>query len=351
MLGPTGPAGGPVGNTGIGGNTGLQGVTGPFGGPVGNTGLIGATGIQGIQGNTGFGIQGNTGVVGSTGIQGFQGNTGIVGFTGPIGTTGAYGGPQGMTGPFGNTGLIGSTGLQGSTGLALGGNISTEPQGWVSGSTYQLPSTANKIQNINPTVVNTLLLPTTNIQAGDLFHITNRSSNDVTIQSSAGNTIDVIRTGYIKCRALIASPIANTDWYVEDVKESVSLSFVILATGSCFADTQNITMTVMRNNGLLTYYIPQTVDTANSVIASSFASTTSFIPTRLIPYGATGSGSDYTIWWNSSAVNRISGGTIIPAGDTVVQISLSGTIRFTAATVWSTSNANGFPAYTLNAYV
>ena len=85
-------------------------------------------------------------------------------------------------------------------------------------------------------------------------------------------------------------------------------------------------------------------------LLSYFTSTTDFIPSRFIPSGATGSGSDLTLWWNSSSLNRISGGNIIYSGDTVVQISLSGRIRFAAATVWSISNTNGFPAYNLTAY-
>jgi hypothetical protein len=246
---------------------------------------------------------------------------------------------------------MGSTGVQGTTGLAVGGNVAIEPEGWTSGTTYQLLPTHNKTQSISPAIVNILRLPTSSsIFAGDLFHIINRSSNDVAIQSSSGDAVDTIRTGYIKCRALIGNPTLVSDWVVEEVYEVVPLAFTVNASGSCFANTQSITMKAVRQNKLLTYYLPRTVDTANLTISSTFTSSADFILSRLIPSGAVGSGADLTQWWNSNALNRISGGNMTYVGDTVVQISLSGKIKFTASTVWDISNSNGFPAYTLFAY-
>jgi hypothetical protein len=243
--------------------------------------------------------------------------------------------------------------LQGTTGLFPYGIVSVEPEGWVSGVMFQMLSTHNKTQCISPSNVQIIRLPTTDpgpIYAGDLIHIINRSTNDLQIQSSSGDILDTIRTGLIKCRALIDAPVNGSDWYVEELFEKVSLSFTVNATGSCFSTTQSITMKITRSNKKLTFVIPKTTDTANPVISSSFASSTAFIPSRLIPDGATGSGGDLTLWWNSQALNRISGGNIVYVGDTVVQISASGLLRFAASTVWETSNTNGFPTYTLDAY-
>lgn len=277
-----------------------------------------------------------------------MGDTGVKGDTGIAGPTGAYGGPQGDTGVQGDTG---AQGYQGVTGPIIPGSISNEPQNWISGSMYQMLFTDNKIQCINPSVVNILRLPTTvGILAGDLIYVINRSSNNLTIQSSSGDAIDIINTGYIKCRALISSPVNSSDWYIEDVFEKISLAFTINSTGSCFANTQNITMKIVRNNKNLTYYIPRTIDTANATISSSFTSSTGFIPARFIPDGTIGSGSDLTEWWNSPALNRVSGGNIVYTGDTTVQISLSGYLRFSASSVWAISSSNGFPAYILSAY-
>ena len=115
-LGPTGPQGGvgPVGPTGqkgdVGavGGTGPQGPTGPLGptGPVGGTGPIGQTGAQGPTGP-----QGGTGPVGPNGPTGGVGPAGPTGNGGPQGATGNRGpsGPQGNPGPTGSTGPAGTT--------------------------------------------------------------------------------------------------------------------------------------------------------------------------------------------------------------------------------------------------
>ena len=65
-IGPTGPLGGPTGNTGP---TGVQGMTGPFGtGPTGAAGPIGLTGSQGATGKVGItGPPGNAGPQGAAG--------------------------------------------------------------------------------------------------------------------------------------------------------------------------------------------------------------------------------------------------------------------------------------------
>lgn len=83
QTGPTGPFGGPKGDTGP---TGSFGPTGPFGGPTGPSGPTGRAGP--------------TGHLGQTGPTGKQGQMGI------IGPTGAYGGPTGDTGPTGQVILV-----------------------------------------------------------------------------------------------------------------------------------------------------------------------------------------------------------------------------------------------------
>lgn len=75
LPGPTGAYGGPPGETGVQGETGmgpqgvtgLIGVTGAYGGPQGETGLQGSQGETGVQGDVG--VQGETGSTGETGPQ------------------------------------------------------------------------------------------------------------------------------------------------------------------------------------------------------------------------------------------------------------------------------------------
>ncbi len=126
VTGPTGPSGGPTGNTGptgASGVTGPSGVSGPTGlqGPTGNTGPTGAS-ATGMTGPPGLGSTGPTGAASSeTGPTGPLG-TGPTGATGPtgIGVTGPSGGPTGPTGTAGVTGPTGATGggTTGPTGSA-----------------------------------------------------------------------------------------------------------------------------------------------------------------------------------------------------------------------------------------
>ena len=111
---------GPVGSTGLIGDTGAPGATGPIG-DTGPTGYTGATGDTGLRGNTGpsgsAGPAGPTGLVGDAGPAGLKGPTGDTGLTGLRGATGLIG-PTGVQGLIGRTGPTGPTGHVGATGPA-----------------------------------------------------------------------------------------------------------------------------------------------------------------------------------------------------------------------------------------
>ena len=122
---------GPIGPSGLRGNTGSSGIIGSTGalGITGSTGIIGSTGASGIigaAGNTGStgsgGITGSTGIIGSTGASGIIGAVGNTGSTGAVGITGSTGiiGSTGASGIIGSTGNTGSVGTTGSTGADLG---------------------------------------------------------------------------------------------------------------------------------------------------------------------------------------------------------------------------------------
>lgn len=104
--GTTGPAGGPVGSTGLPGVslTGPTGDMGPTGasmtGPTG-AGTPGPTGPQGPTGPVG---EGPVGPTGSPGGMGYTGATGPTGMVGPQGVTGPETGPTGPAGPVGPLG-------------------------------------------------------------------------------------------------------------------------------------------------------------------------------------------------------------------------------------------------------
>ncbi len=92
-------------------------------GPIGPSGLRGNTGSSGNIGSTGaLGITGSTGIIGSTGASGIIGAAGNTGSTGSVGINGTTGiiGSTGASGVVGSTGTTGSVGTTGSTGADLG---------------------------------------------------------------------------------------------------------------------------------------------------------------------------------------------------------------------------------------
>lgn len=93
-------------------------------------------------------------------------------------------------------------------------------------SPFQVLPTNKRVMNINPAGAITVKLPTTVggdvIKAGEKVVIRNRSTYEVTVQSSGGNAVDIIAQGYIVCRALVDAPTGSADWDVEDVFEKAS---------------------------------------------------------------------------------------------------------------------------------
>ncbi len=217
LVGPQGPAGGPVGPTGQAGPsgaTGPQGLAGSVGptGPMGLTGPFGATGPQGLLGPTGpqgvAGVAGQTiiagqavlngtadpvpgtgangdfyiniltnvlwgpkasgvwpvagvnmvGPIGQQGVQGLAGAAGSIGISGVAGAQGPVGpqgllGFQGLTGPIGATGATGPQGLAGSAG-ATGTTGATGSQGATGFTGTSGPQGSQGVQGVQGVVGN-----------------------------------------------------------------------------------------------------------------------------------------------------------------------------------------------------
>jgi hypothetical protein len=127
--------------------------------------------------------------------------------------------------------------LTGSGGLARNEYIGTNPE--VGGSSpFQLTVSHKRLQTISPAGAITTRLPTTSVAAGDVWEICNRSASDVTIQSSNGDEIDIIRAGFIRCIALQATPTALAHWYILDVLDGAEN-----ATTSVTTDTGTVSAT------------------------------------------------------------------------------------------------------------
>jgi len=112
----------------------------------------------------------------------------------------------------------------------LGGSASveyvgTEPEGWSSGATYQLLDSHKRVQNLNPTTVTTLKMPYTNIKAGEIWKIRNRSATAFTVQTNDNsNFVLLMQNTYVVAQALIDSPTTENDWDIIEYPKNVYLA-------------------------------------------------------------------------------------------------------------------------------
>lgn len=121
-------------------------------------------------------------------------------------------------------------------GMSSAEYVGTNPE--VGGSSpFQLTSSHRRIQVISPASTSTVRLPATAV-VGEVWEIFNRSQFDVTVTSSGGDTLDLIRYGYIKCIALSATPTAGSDWHILDLNEGAENS-----TSSVTTDTGTVSAT------------------------------------------------------------------------------------------------------------
>lgn len=100
-------------------------------------------------------------------------------------------------------------------GIASDEYVGTDPE--VGGSSpFQLTVAHKRIQTITPAGDITVMLPTTDVLAGDSVTISNLSINAVTVQASGGGTKNIVVLGYARYRALVNTPTLPADWVCEE---------------------------------------------------------------------------------------------------------------------------------------
>lgn len=161
-------------------------------------------------------------------------------------------------------------------GLSSAEYVGTDPE--VGGSTpFQLTNSHKRIQVINPAGAITVKLPTTNIKAGESVTIVNRSTNLVSIQSSDGDAVEAIQTGFVRCIALQDTPTDTTHWVVAGVQESGSWTAHMVGPFT----TNDFTGYFARNRKGVTITVPDTGNQAGNSTASSI--TVTGLPSRMNP--------------------------------------------------------------------
>jgi hypothetical protein len=145
-------------------------------------------------------------------------------------------------------------------------------------SPFQLLDGHKRTQRIVPTGAITIKMPTTNIGFGDLWTIYNDASQEVTIQSSGANQIDIINKGFIKLMAQVANPTAAADWKVLEVQEgqSATASFT-----SGFTGTPTAAVLIKRVNTLVQVTMAAFGGTCNG--SSSLSTGAGVLPARYRP--------------------------------------------------------------------
>lgn len=103
----------------------------------------------------------------------------------------------------------------GNNNISAGGFVCNAQTTVTAAGTTTLTISSGQVQSFTGTNTQTVKLPTTSVSPGNEWVVINQSSGAVTVQSSAGNTIDTVTTGVgKKFMALIATPTAAADWKV-----------------------------------------------------------------------------------------------------------------------------------------
>lgn len=79
-------------------------------------------------------------------------------------------------------------------------------------SPFQLTIAQKRHQILNPAGAITVKLPTTDVAAGEVWKITNQSTNVITIQSSDGSAIVSLGKGSLEFTALQTTPTGSSHW-------------------------------------------------------------------------------------------------------------------------------------------
>ena len=115
---------------------------------------------------------------------------------------------------------------------------SASVRGTEGAGTTTLTSLDNKWQVFNLSAARTVLLPTTNIRAGDVVQLDNISTAfDLSVQSSAGtafttangaSSVGIIRSGFMSFLAKVDSPTTPAHWYVTAAHGSGTFSSTVV---------------------------------------------------------------------------------------------------------------------------
>lgn len=127
--------------------------------------------------------------------------------------------------------------------------VGTNPE--PGGSTpFQLLTTHKRTQIISPAAGITVKMPTTGIKAGEVWTIVRTSTGgSVTVQSSGGNTIDLIDVGHIRLVALQDTPTTASHWSVIDYYSETTYASTYTFNGTGSPGTSGSVTHYMRRSG------------------------------------------------------------------------------------------------------
>lgn len=180
-----------------------------------------------------------------------------------------------------SSGLV-STGTQTLAGLktfSSGAEIPANVRA-ADGSNVALTITDNPYQVFNPSTNIVLTLPTTSVPKGYKMVLTNISDNLITINSSNGSELTQansagayasIKRGWVQLVALVATPTAPSDWFVEYVYEKTTLTTTFKSNLGTGTASSSVVIAITRNTNMVTLDIPSFSDVT---IGSSGSATT-----------------------------------------------------------------------------
>lgn len=157
--------------------------------------------------------------------------------------------------------------------------------------TTTLTSSDNRYQIFNLSAARTCQLPTTGVNAGDVWEIENQtalSSSDfsLTITASGGSALTVanganvdatIRNGYVRLVALQATPTTPAHWRVAEVNETHQHSTAFTFTGGATVSAK--TLRIVRQDRQVTVHFPDSINSTAAGNSGTISSDTA-IPSR-----------------------------------------------------------------------
>lgn len=143
------------------------------------------------------------------------------------------------------------------------------------GGTVTLTNSDQQFQVFDLSAAETVVLPTTSVLKGDLWVMENKPTGfQLDIQASDASAIESVEAGFVAMRALINTPVTNTDWEVINYYSYGSSSINFVFNGTAGGGTGGITVSYVRINQNIITTIPSATATTGSSGTTALVSQT-----------------------------------------------------------------------------